>query len=155
VLDPEAPNVGEHPRVAGAADDRNLQAETLSVREVVLNAFAQLFRVRELEFPLQIAGEQCVTVECLARQAFELLNRIEALVEGADVGKPVGDEQFLPVLLVDLAPGKVGPGLGVDEQPVEVEEQAADLVDGQLRWLVGDWRARGDGSGQARVRHRV
>jgi hypothetical protein len=37
----------------------------------------------------------------------------------------------MPVLLVDLAPGAVGAGLGVDEQPVEVEEQAADLVDGQ------------------------
>jgi hypothetical protein len=37
----------------------------------------------------------------------------------------------MPVLLVDLAPGAVGTGLGVDEQPVEVEEQAADLVGGQ------------------------
>jgi hypothetical protein len=37
----------------------------------------------------------------------------------------------MPVLLVDLAPGAVGARLGVDEQPVEVEEQAADLVGGQ------------------------
>jgi hypothetical protein len=35
------------------------------------------------------------------------------------------------MLLVDLAPGAVGAGFGVDEQPVEVEEQAADLVGGQ------------------------
>ena len=45
-----------------------------------------------------------------------------------DVRKPVGDEQLMSVLLVDLAPGAVGAGLGVDEQPVEVEEQAADAV---------------------------
>ena len=115
------------------------QAETLSVHEVILDALTQLFRVRELELPLQIAGEQRVTVERLACQAFELLNRVEALVEGADVREPVGDEQLLPVLLVDLAPGAVGPGLGVDEQPVEVEEQAADLVDEAASldgWLV-------------------
>src|SRR4029453_14303439 len=79
----EAANVGEHPRMAGAADDRNLQAETLSVREVILNALTKLFRVRELELPLQIAGEQRVTVERLACQAFELLNRVEALAAGA------------------------------------------------------------------------
>ncbi|HYM64433.1 MAG TPA: hypothetical protein VES61_07115 [Gaiellaceae bacterium] len=38
----------------------------------------------------------------------------------------------MTVLLVDLAPGAVGAGLGVDEQPVEVEEQAADGGGGQV-----------------------
>jgi len=66
VLDSEATNVGEHPRVARAADDRNLQAETLSGFEVILDALTQLFGVRELELPLQVAREERVAVESLA-----------------------------------------------------------------------------------------
>jgi hypothetical protein len=107
-----------------------VKTATFSGVEVVLDALAQLFGVRQLELPFQVAREEGVTVERLAGQVLELPNRVEPLGEGADVREPVGDEQVMPVLLVDLAPGAVGAGLGVDEQPVEVEEQAADAVGG-------------------------
>ncbi len=133
VLDSEPADVGEHPRVACAADDRNVKTASLGGLQVVLDALAQPFGVRELEIPLLVPREQRVAVEGPAGQPLELPNRVEPLREGADVRQPVRDEQLMPVLLVDLAPGAVGAGLGVDEQPVEVEEQAAYAVAGQVQ----------------------
>jgi len=132
-LEVEPPDVGEHPVVRGARDDRDPQVESLGSVQVGLDAVAKPLGVRQFELPLQVAREEFVAVESPAGQALELANRVEPFVEGADVRQPVGDEQLVPVFLVDLAPGAVGTGLGVDEQPVEVEEQAADAVGGQAR----------------------
>ena len=94
-----------------------------------------------------VAGEQGVAVEGLGGQALELPDRVEALREGADVREPVGDRELMSVLLVDLAPGSVGARLGIDQQPVEVEEQAADVVGWQR--LEG-WSVTGGPTG---IRH--
>ncbi len=64
-----------------------------------------------------------VPVEATAEQLVEVLHRVELLVVATDAVGIGGEVEFLAVILVDLAPGVVDCGLGVDDEAVEVEDQ--------------------------------
>jgi hypothetical protein len=52
--------------------------------------------------------------------------RVEGLAERADVGDPLLERQLVALLLEELLPGVERRPLGVDEEAVEVEEEAVD-----------------------------
>jgi hypothetical protein len=61
-------------------------------------------------------------VERASGQALQVADRIEGISERPDVFEPLLERQLVSVLPVDLLPGAIRRTLGVDEEPVEVEE---------------------------------
>jgi hypothetical protein len=81
------------------------------------------------------ARSQLVAVKRRTDQLLEMSERIEA-AEGADRGRPALERQLLAMLLVEPPPGGKRRRLGVDDQPVEVEEQREDPLPPTRRWTI-------------------
>ena len=135
-MQPEALEVCEHPAARRTRSHAQLQLELPGALDEVVDAgqrralLQQLQRARALPLPQRLAIYQ------LADLAFELFARVESIAARADTEQPAIERKVGAVLEIDLAPSLVLGRLGVEDQPVEIEDQGANGV-------ASGWRRRG------------
>ena len=93
--------------------------------EVVGDARAQLLRLEQRQLVRVPPLVQLVAVERLADELLEVPPDVPA-VDRADHQRPLVGRQFVPELAVQPLPAGARRGLGIEDQPVEIEEKRAD-----------------------------
>lgn len=123
--DTEPFDMRPNPALARARDDCGRQPAVLGGDEVLRHALTKLFELAELELAGQVTLLERGSVVLPAGQGREEVERVERLAERTDVRDPFLEREVVAMLPVDLLPRAEGGSLGVDEEPVEVEEEPA------------------------------
>src|SRR6266508_1175471 len=100
--------------------------ESLGFRSVVLDPRPQILEVAELVLAGPTAGIERLAVERAADELLEMRVRLELGAQGSDHGHPAVVRQLVAVLAVQLLEREPRRALGVEQKPVEIEEEPAD-----------------------------
>src|SRR6266545_1724691 len=100
--------------------------ESLGFRSVVLDPRPQILEVAELVLAGPTAGIERLAVERAADELLEMRVRLELGAQGSDHGRPAVVRQLVAVLAIQLLEREPRRALGVEQEPVEIEEEPAD-----------------------------
>jgi len=94
--------------------------------QVLLDAWPEILEVDQLVVARAPPRAQCLVVELGSEQLTEMGGRVERRADRPDLRRPLVERELVAVLRVDLLPAAAPGSFRVDEETVEVEEEAAD-----------------------------
>src|SRR5438477_1306692 len=112
--------------LAGARGDTDPESESRGIREVLPHAGDGLERREDLALPRLSSRFDRDAIERRRHQRREVVERVERPDRRTDVLEPPLAGKLEPMIAVDLGPRLERGTLGLEDQPVEIEDERAD-----------------------------